>query len=601
MLMPSYKSPDRSRFRRVKRMSLYLTMPDGVELAVDVWLPEMKEPEALPTLLHQTRYWRAPELRFPFSLLSNGLLGNEGKLVREMVLSGYALVNVDCRGSGASFGTWPYPWSAAEVEDGRAILDWIMAQPWSNGRVGVVGISYTGTAAEFATGLGHPAIQAAMPMFSLYDVYEDIALPGGIPHDGFVLEWGRANAMLDENRLPIKNIVAKALVKGVSPVGKGSHAKRKFAAAMESHRDNRGVHETSAGIEYRDQAPALDLIRNMDDFSPHHYQDRANASKIPLLSLSGWMDGAYPHSSIRRYLNSDRAVNRLVLGPWDHGGKNHISPGHERKVGAEILMVALRFFDRFLKDIDTGIDKEPPVQYFTLQAERWQGSKTWPPEGLIALPLALTGNGKLAAPSANLPAETTRILHTGKQGTGHYTRWRGLRMSLGTGRLYRDRAKRDRTLAVWEGETLAHNLEVTGHFEARIFIQTPASDATLFVYLEDVTPKGVIRYVTEGSLRAIHREIPSDPPPYQDAVPYHSYRQSDARPLTPGEVTELRFDLLPTSYLFRKGHRIRIAIGTCDVDNFRDLMPPGTKVDIVTGGTHCSQVILWAAEKKAAR
>lgn len=591
MLMPHYSSPDRARFRKVRRMSLYLPMPDGVELAVDVWLPLMRQPEALPTLLHQTRYWRAPELRFPFSLLSNGLIGNEGKLVREMVLSGYALVNVDCRGSGASFGTWPYPWSAAEVEDGRTILDWIIAQPWSNGRVGVVGISYTGTAAEFATGLGHPAIQAAMPMFSLYDVYEDIALPGGIPHDGFVLEWGRANAMLDENRLPIQSVVAKALVRGVAPVGKGRAAKEKFTAAMEAHRDNRGVHETSAGIEYRDQAPPLDLIRNMDDFSPHLYQDRANASGIPLLSLSGWMDGAYPHASIRRFLNSDRPVNRLVLGPWDHGGKNHISPGHERKVGKEILMIALRFFDRYLKGLDTGIDLEPPVQYYTQQAERWQGSNTWPPEGLGPMELALTADGRLSTEA--IPEGSVRLVHTGKQGTGHLTRWRGLRMSLGTGRLYRDRRKRDTQLAVWDGPRLEYEVEVTGHCEACISIRTQEPDATLFVYLEDITPSGEVVYVTEGALRAIHRDIPNSPPPYRDAVPYHSYRQADAKPITPGTLTQLRFDLLPTSYRFRKGHRIRIAIATSDIDNFRDLMPRASMIDIVVGGEQGSKVILW--------
>lgn len=217
------------------------------------------------------------------------------------------------------------------------------------------------------------------------------------------------------------------------------------------------------------------------------------------------------------------------------------------------------------------------------------------------MPLALVGNQKLAPPSPDQPQDNFRVTHTGKQGTGQLTRWRGLRMSLGTGRLYRDRPKRDRQLAVWEGEKLKQNLEVTGHCEARIWIQTPATDATIFVYLEDVTPDGNVRYVTEGSLRAIHRQIPDSAPPYRDAVPYHSFNQSDARPLTPGEVTELRFDLLPTSYLFRKGHRIRIAISTCDIDNFRDLMPPATTVDIMMGGIHASQVILMTAEKKAAR
>ncbi|HEX2899495.1 MAG TPA: CocE/NonD family hydrolase, partial [Bacteroidia bacterium] len=554
-MMYPYQSPDSGRYQKVKRRSLYLTMRDGVELAVDVWLPKgLAINQQLPCLLHQTRYWRGAELRWPFSALSDGLLGHEGKMVRELVLNGFAFVNVDCRGSGASFGSRKHPWSPDEVQDGHEVADWIVQQPWSNQIIGTVGISYTGTTAEFARSLAHPAIKASMPLFSLYDIFDDIAMPGGIPHDGFVIEWGRANASLDKNVIPVKDPLIKLLVKGVSPVGKGKDAQARLQAALGEHQQNLGVHETSSGIDFRDQEPQNKIVRSMDDFSPHQHQTAGDRSNTALLGLSGWRDGAYPHASIRRYLNTGASVNRLILGPWDHGGKNHITPGKARKLGLEIASEAIKFFDHYLKGYDTGIDRQHPVQYYTMQAEQWRGCEAWPPPGAVQTPHYLLP-GKSLQTEAPSQADMQLLVHNPAQGTGHYTRWRGLRMTLGTGKLYPDRNKRDELLACFDSAPLANAVEVTGHGEARLFIRTEEPDGSFFVYLEDITPGGEVWYVTEGELRALHRKVSTAPPPYRDAIAYHSYLREDAAAIPPGEVVEVIFDLLPVSYLFKKGHR----------------------------------------------
>jgi uncharacterized protein len=583
MMFP-YRSPDAGHYFKVHKQSLYLPMRDGVELAVDVWLPRgLKPGTRLPALLHQTRYWRGAELRWPFSVLGDGLLGHEGKLVRELVLNGYAFVNVDCRGSGASFGNRLHPWSPAEVQDGYEVADWIIRQPWSNGILGAVGISYTGTTAEFARGLAHPAIKAVMPLFSLYDIFDDIALPGGIPHDGFVVEWGRANAMLDANRIPLKDVLSPLLVKGVAPVGKGRDARLRLREALLAHRENLGVHETSAGIEFRDQAPRNQVVRSMDDFSPHAHQHAGDRAGVPMLSLSGWRDGAYPHASIRRFLNTTAAVNRLVIGPWDHGGKNHITPGKERKLGTDLGSEAIKFFDHYLKGYATGIDREPRVQYYVMQAEEWRGCEAWPPPGSGTVPFYLQPGGHLSNLAGNEGIDAVPLVHNPAQGTGHYTRWRGLRLSLGTGRLYPDRKYRDRLLACWDSDVLERDMEVTGHCVAHLFVRTQEADGSFFVYLEDLTPGGEVWYVTEGALRAIHRRIGNGTPPYKDVVPFHSYLAADAEPIPAGEVVELRFDLLPVAYLFRKGHRVRVAIATGDRDNFRQLCREGSVYEVMMG------------------
>ena len=99
-----------------------------------------------------------------------------------------------------------------------------------------------------------------------------------------------------------------------------------------------------------------------------------------------------------------------------------------------------------------------------------------------------------------------------------------------------------------------------------------ATDGAVFVYLEDVHPGGEVTYVTEGQLRAIHRGLAASPIE-NDPVPFHTLRRADSRPLIPGEVAELVFDLLPTSFLFQEGHSIRVAIAGADAGQFDAPLP----------------------------
>ena len=165
-------------------------------------------------------------------------------------------------------------------------------------------------------------------------------------------------------------------------------------------------------------------------------------------------------------------------------------------------------------------------------------------------------------------------------------------MTLGTGRLYPDRKMRDQELACWDSAPLAKAIEVTGHAEAHLYIRTSEADGSFFVYLEDITPGGEVWYVTEGEIRALHRKVSEEAPPYRDAVPYHSYLKKDASALQSGEVAEIRLDLLPVSYLFQKGHRIRIAIATGDCDNFKQISREGASFELMLGGDHGSFVKL---------
>jgi hypothetical protein len=154
---------------------------------------------------------------------------------------------------------------------------------------------------------------------------------------------------------------------------------------------------------------------------------------------------------------------------------------------------------------------------------------------------------------------------------GMYVKFRSVSGQLKTPHTYPDRNKRDSLLLVYDSEPLEEDMEVTGHVLVDIFVSSSTSDAQVFVYLEDIDENGKVQYVTEGELRALHRKVSNEKAPYKLVGPYHSYLREDGQPLKPGEVAEIQFSMLPISYLFKKGHRIRIAVAGADADQFRNM------------------------------
>jgi putative CocE/NonD family hydrolase len=124
-----------------------------------------------------------------------------------------------------------------------------------------------------------------------------------------------------------------------------------------------------------------------------------------------------------------------------------------------------------------------------------------------------------------------------------------------------------------------------------LYIDADTSDAGFFVYLEDVDENGGVHYITEGLFRAIHRNSLGSLG-YKDIVPQYTYRKSDAAPLKHGEIAKLDFDLLPTSFLFKKGHSIRIAISCGDKDHYKEVTPNGTKIHVYRNTVYSSKIVL---------
>lgn len=550
-------------------------MRDGVKLAVDVYLPNgLKPGQTIPTLLHQTRYWRAIEYRWLVSLFKeDGPRGLIGSYAKRFLQQGYAWVDVDVRGSGASFGIRPIAYSPKEIQDGAEIVDWIIAQPWSNGKVGAMGISYSGGTAEMLLVNQHPAVKAVAPMFSGFDLYSEIIFPGGIHLTWFTETWSEIIHRLDHNRLPHAGWTANLFVRGVRPVD-GDAGPHLLSLALQEHKANWSPYREASGIDFRDDPPPSRQAANIDVLSPQSYANEIAKSGAAIYSYSGWFDGGYQLAAINRYRHYQQPTHRLMLGPWDHGGKRRISPYTLGPVQFDHAAELLKFFDVHLKEGATSGQNDPPIRYYTMGKEQWKTSTRWPPES-TPLSMYFQKDGRLSMTPLSAEDNPDRYQVDPTTGTGKHTRWNTL-VGISLKDPYPDRKVRDQKLLVYTSEPLSEALEVTGHPLATVYLSTTTTDTTLFVYLEDVTPEGDVHYVTEGELRAIHRQgqpnhvTPNPTGPF----PTHTFRRADAAPLIPGEVVPLTVDLLPTSYQFKPGHRIRIALAGADKDHFEILDGP---------------------------
>jgi putative CocE/NonD family hydrolase len=561
----------------MRRQSFYLAMHDGVKIAVDLCLPDRaRSGSRLPTILHQTRYWRAIDFRWPVGLFS-GLNMYDMLKIRPAFLShGYAWISMDVRGSGASYGHQTGPYPAEAVEDVRQVADWIVGQAWSNGRIGVYGISYDGLTAISALRARHPAILACAPTYTVFDLYPDIAGIGGVPFSWFHRTWGLGTKALDANKVGFyAGLLPKLVARGVRPVD-ADRRRKLLMQAIGDHARNWDVHETSFRVNYRDDSLPYDPGWSLDSFSPHSHLEEIAASGAAVYLYSGWLDAGFQHAAIRYFLNLKNPGSRLTIGPWDHGGRYNVSPTIQRKSDyRQHILDLLHFFGAHLNgaEVADGIPGQGSVRYFTLGEDLWKEAETWPPPNSHAITYYLAA-GNALSPSRPIGAEGSDAYRVDySAGTGQASRWDSLIGGLHNPKVYMDRVEQDRKLLVYSSIPLAEQMEVTGHPQVRLYVTSTAVDGNFFAYLEDVDEQGRVTYVTEGMLRAIHRKLSSRTPLYHDLVPYHSFNRADAAPLEPGEVTELAFDLLPTSYLFRAGHRVRLALAGADRDHF--FVPPG--------------------------
>ena len=544
--------------------SLYVAMPDDCRLAADVYLPP-DAPGRVPAILILTPYYRR------FGLKADAPPGTEAcpGLARWrdlFVPRGYALVAVDVRGTGASFGTRDSFRSPRERADYARIAEWVVAQPWSDGRIGATGISYVGAACDFLASSGNPAVRAIAPLSAVWDTYIDHYYPGGLLLNRLAQSYDALMVALDHDRRDLLGEFAyfkDPNLAGPAPVDDDTSGEARDAAVRE-HIANFRMPGFITEFRYHDDALPYDPEFTPASFSPCQYAHRVR-SDVAVLSVSGWMDGAgYQNGAIARFLTLPNRNKHLLLGPWDHGARINVSPWRrattpEFSLDGELL----RFFDTYLMELETGLSREAPVHYFAMHGETWREATEWPPAPSTRRLFLAEGGALSAAPGSG----EDRLAADFGFGSGAHTRYERL-AAHDTRVYYDDWQPREATLHCFRSEPVDTDTELAGHAVLTLHLAVSEPDAALHVFLSEEEPDGTVRYVTEGVLRALHRKLSTCPADYRASWPYHSCDRADAAPLVPGQPEEIVIALLPTAWRFGKGSRIRLAIAGTDADHY---------------------------------
>ncbi|GAA0294957.1 CocE/NonD family hydrolase [Sphingomonas oligophenolica] len=541
----------------VLKRSTYVAMPDGTRLAVDIYLPEgYATGPRLPAILEQTRYYRSQAIGAD-PVKSCKIVAPHYAF---FALRGYAVIVADVRGTGASYGTRPAEFSDPEVEDGSRLVDWIAAQPWSNGSVGADGISYVGTTSEMLLRNHNPKVKAVAPISGGYDFYADLDFPGGARNKFFIGGWGAFNKALDAGHPEAIPVLAQLGWHGPCPVD-GDEDGKQVAAAIGEHQHNLDSAAELRAVKFRDDAWASGAAAWPD---PARYRRSIDELQTPLLAIAGWYDSGYANAAIERFRNTTSRQQWLVIPSANHGVRAFYAPSVTGPMPANFDADAevLRFFDHYVAGMDNGYEREPRVRWFTSGIDTWQSSSTWPqPTKTMTLCFSPTRTLE-TRPCAG--AGTIDYVPTADAQTGDNTRWN---TTLGGAPVYYgDRATVDRQLLAFTGQALTSPASVTGHPVVTLDLKNTTADADYFVYLEEVKPSGAAFYVTEGVLRASHSAI--GPVGYASTLPTHSDLAADQLTDTANRRIKLAIRLQPTSHVFARGSRIRLVIAGTDRAHF---------------------------------
>lgn len=516
--------------------TFYLPMRDGVRLAVRVTQPARAgraAPGRFPVLWqHALTVTEAPEsTQLPVAAGLNHLPA--------LTDYGYVVVQVARRGSGQSFGIRRGYNDRTEDDDAYELTEWLAAQPWSNGAVGVYGCSNTGDAAMHVLSSRPPHLRAVFAGCFSWSKYD------AMRRGGIFAQWGTGP----------QRTVAEDVAQ--EPVDADPERYMLKEAALE-HQKSTDLLALWKALPYRDSWSQAVGTRFWAESSVSSYAAQLRQLHVPVYVMGGWHDELRDQGVIA-WLNLPDS--RILIGPWTHC----------RNPGFELLQEIHRFFDTYVKGVETGLASEPRVHYYTMDAATggaWQTADRWPVAGSRKQRWYMHSGETLSPAAPTRPEQRAFIVHTSvdcpQGGVGPFmqpchTAGQGLSLT---------------------SRPLAADLTVTGNAVVSLPVSADRPDVNVFAYLEDVAPGGQIAVITEGRLKASLRAEASPPFAVPD-TPWHRAYEEDARPLQSGEYSALHFDLMPTSYVIRQGHRLQLTLMGADYrERARDPGIDGARISV---------------------
>ena len=488
----------------IEEADFAIPMSDGCTLSARMWIPKDAVKNPVPVILEHIPYRKR-----------DGTVARDELTHPWFAGHGYACIRTDMRGSGESEGLLEDEYTSQELRDAVEVILWAARQPWCNGNVGMMGISWGGFNSLQVAALQPPPLKAVISLCSTVDRFaDDIHYKGGcLLGENF----GWATQMLSySSRPPDPELV-------------GENWKEMWLYRLENqpfhlaewlkhqHRDGYWQHGS--------------ICRNYE------------AVQAATLSIGGWHDGY-------RNTPSHVAVNlkvpaKAIVGPWNHKYPHFAAP--QPAIG--FLQEAKRWWDKWLKDEETGVENDPayrawlmdsvaPKRWLPKRPGRWIAETEWPSPSINERTLHLGENGTLADAAANLSAKVSSPQDCGTQ-AGEYFPF------AFSDELPDEQSPDDEKSLCFDGEPVTETTDIVGAPKIKLWLSSDKPVGQIAIRLCDLRPDGTSALITYGVLNLTHHvshEAPS--------------------PLTPGQPVKAEFTLDQIAYRLPKGHRLRVAIST---------------------------------------
>ncbi len=528
-----------------------MTTRDGVTLRADVYRPEGRG--RFPVLLSRLPY-------------DKNLRRRPGD-IDVFVDRGYVVIMQDTRGRFASDGDEYYPlvW---EAQDGYDAVEWAAGLPYSDGQVGTMGQSYLGATQYLLAPTRPPHLKASFPASAPADFHQCWVYHSG---GAFELGWQIPYAIL----MARDTIARRGLTATLLP-----ELERELAAAPTPWAPPLSP-EAYAHLPLVDWAKRLepvagylgDYLRHPEDgppWWPVNVERQHDQIAAPMYHVTSWYD-IFLHGGLANFRGlrdramtaEARASQKLLIGPWAHlfpytsptsTGTGDIDFGAEALI--DLHEIQLRWFDHWLKGLDTGLLDEPPVKIFVMGENRWRDEREWPLARTRYTPYYLHSRGRANSHRGDGSLDPRR---PGEETADHFTYdpddpvpTRGgntLILAMGVRDQRPVEARED--VLVYTSEVVTEALEVTGPITVTLYAASSAPDTDFTAKLVNLRPDGYAQNLADGIIRARYRDSRTTP-----------------TPLTSAEVSRFTIDLWATSHVFLPGHRIRLEIASSNFPRF---------------------------------
>lgn len=535
-----------------KQTDVPAAMRDGTILRADVYRPKTDDP--VPVILMRTQYGKTAAQIQPSRYQTPDWFASQC----------YLVVIQDIRGLGTSDGVFTE--FDNDLRDGYDSVEWAARMPGANGKVGMYGSSYIGATQWLAAVETPPHLAAIVPANTASDYYDGWTYEGGQFRLGFVEPWAVGTIGLESAQQRHDDATAAQL-----------------QAAMQNTTQwlNFRPYKDFPPLQPGNPAVApwyFDWIRNStynDSWRNRSIRERYQNVQVPVLNMEGWYD-AFLAGGIENFTGmvdkggtpDARQNQRLVIGPWDHLGwgrpTSTIAPRLDQLgpvANSPINELMLAWYDHFLKGVDNGVAGHPRVDYYVMGANRWKTAPSWPLPQTQWKTYYFNGGGaigvggrtgKLAGKAPTGPAAADHYLYDPTDPApsigGHSC------CGVGTGPQgpFDQAAVEQRSdVLTYDTEPLTADTELTGPTTVTLWASSTAPDTDFVARLEVLAPDGSSVNLNNGIIRASFRDSLTTP-----------------TPIVPGQPYRFTIEIWPTSYQFKAGDRIRIAVSSSDYPQY---------------------------------